>query len=156
MDSYRCYHCRYTADSPKDILTHTVHTHFSSETPFSLRQKHYDENQGLFGYVSFHFKTITLGYIKQALENCDKIDIDLNSLRISFKRACPSDPEMKNVCQSTQTDETDSYKLFLLVIEKMRDIGRYNDFCGLLSAIAKGNIIRCWPVLFVGFYLPDA
>ena len=88
-----------------------------------------------------HFN-FSLSYIKQALDNSDKIEIDVRSLRISFKRACPSErfSEINTLSQTTQTDETDVYKLFLTVIEQMRDIKRYDDYCGLLSAIASGQL----------------
>ena len=100
-----CYHCRYTAESPKDVLIHTVDKHFTPQTQFSMRKKQYDETHGQFCYKSLHFN-FSLAYIKQSLENSDKIEIDISSLRISFKRILPTEQSSDNFRKSTQTDES--------------------------------------------------
>ena len=54
--------------------------------------------------------------IKDSLDNNDKVDINTESLRISFKRTQNSDKADDTSCQSTQTDNGDIHILLSDVI----------------------------------------
>ena len=134
-----CYWCNTRSSSVYNILEHEEHSLSSHSevlsSKFSVRRRELDPLDGTFKYRSLHFP-FTLTSIQEDLHKGKKLIIDLDELKIRYKRCHQDDSSEKviNVDRSTQTD-SDLYALVTEALETLQDVGRGSDFISLLKCI---------------------
>ena len=104
-DTFMCYYspCAYTVSSPVQLIHHSVSHHNSPDKKFSIRQKLFDETSGQFGYKSVHFP-VKIQEISTRLAKGEKVYLNVEARKISFKRALLEEGNVTNTSQSTYSD----------------------------------------------------
>ena len=141
---YHCYDttCKLQSDDPFVILYHTVTRHIDTHKTCSLRQEQLDEVSGHMILHSIHFD-VSLREIKERIDWNQKVIIDINSKRITFKR--PIITPVAERCNSDVGSDTDHnflYGLFPGALESTCEMNTLDDYISLKQAFCNGKQLK--------------
>lgn len=127
-----------------ELLDHCIIHHEAQK--LSFRRCELNEKNGDFVLVSKHFP-VTIKQISECLGSGRKCVIDIDNLKIRFKRERGEDTE-KDVKLYEQDDQSQEHSIltdkerdvFIHALHAIKDSGRGDDFISVLDAIANGTI----------------
>ena len=181
-DSYICYHCNKSSETLAEIVNHELKHHVGRNRQLSVRKQILDPKSGHVQYKSKHFHK-SLEEVKERLDDGDKMTLDEDYCEIHLKRSkrpdtnCPhsstNNPTKKERCERPDTksphsstenptkteEEIESRLLQCLpqLLEKLKTIGRSEDFLHVIESIVLGKLrlenIALHLLLDVGHFL---
>lgn len=131
-----CYYCAKGSVSVDEIVDHQLVNHSAEKKEFSIRKLQLDQSIGRKVYQSIHFHIPIADLVKRR-DNGEKINIDIDSKKIKFKRVSQeSSGETPLIYQY----DTDIQEIVSAVLEKLCSVGRDGDFVAVLKAVADGTL----------------
>lgn len=137
-----CYFCGTVSSAADEILFHTICKH-SEENNFSLRQEIMNETTGFLFFKSIHFN-VKISKLQQHYRKGFLIHLDIEKKSISFKRKLDTNEENHTISKrqnETTQVENRLNKLMADVFEKMKEIGRFEDFVSIMENIANETLL---------------
>ena len=134
-----CYYCSWKGRCDH-IINHMIQNHPTEK--LSIRLHELDAATGKRKLKSIHFSTDVVA-LKQKIDSGYNVHINTDTIKIEYERTSGKTSCEKQTTKTsveTNTEYENVYQDFQGVMDKMKEIGRFDDFCSLLRNIRGGSL----------------